>query len=99
MNISISKLKQGDLLETMRFSYCADKDNFTKAFNSIGLPIRGDADLVQLADWSNKGYDTGSRIKNSNNVVLRNFSIKDFVNDIKIRHNMVAKCTDIKFVA
>lgn len=96
--ISKSKLKAGDLLETMRFSYCADREAFVEAFKKIGLPINSEADLKTLVEWHKKGWDKNGTIKNAegNNLKL---DISNFVNyGIKLRHNKVLNCK-IKFVS
>lgn len=77
MIINVSKLKQGDLLETMRFSYCADRKNFVDAFRAIGIQINSERDLEALATY------------NFPNV---NFSLRDFVNQIELRNNQIANC-------
>ena len=78
MNINILKLKQGDLFETMRFSYCADKKNFVEAFSNIGIQIGSEKDLYALANY---------KFPNTS------FNLRDFVNKIEIRHSQVKKCT------
>lgn len=82
MNINVLKLKQGDLLETMRFSYCADKRNFVQAFSDIGIQINSERDLEALVSY---------KFPNSS------FSLRDFVSQIEIRHSQVLKCS-AKFV-
>ncbi|HMT03304.1 MAG TPA: hypothetical protein PKD00_08380 [Burkholderiales bacterium] len=97
MEISKSKLKSGDLLETMRFSYCADRESFVDSFAKIGLPIKSESDLILLNKWHNEGWDKAGMIKNSkgDNLVI---DIKHFVNyNIKLRHNKVLQCK-IKFI-
>jgi len=97
MEISKSKLKSGDLLETMRFSYCADKESFVNAFKSLGLPINSEDDLITLEKWHKNGWDKDGKIKNKNNDFV-NLDINHFVNySIKLRHNKVLNCK-IKFV-
>lgn len=77
MIINVSKLKQGDLLETMKFSYCADTRNFVDAFKSIGIRINSERDLEALVNY---------RFPNSN------FNLRDFVNRIELRHNQIINC-------
>lgn len=97
MEVSKSKLKAGDLLETMRFSYCADKEAFIEAFAKLGLPIKSEEDLLSLEKWHNLGWDKQGKVKNKNGEVV-NFDIKHFVNyGIKLRHNKVLNCK-IKFI-
>jgi hypothetical protein len=96
MTISKSKLKAGDLLETMKFSYCADKEEFVKAFKRIGLPINSESDLETLNEWSKAGLDKLGKIKNEKGELVK-FNIKNFVKyNIKLRHNQVLNCK-IKF--
>jgi hypothetical protein len=97
MEISKSKLKSGDLLETMRFSYCADREAFVQAFADIGLPVKSESDLILLTKWHTNGWDKAGKIKNSkgDNITI---DIRHFVNyNIKLRHNKVLQCK-IKFV-
>ncbi len=96
-SISKSKLRAGDLLETMRFSYCADKKQFVDAFARIGLPIESEKDLLTLERWYKEGKDKAGEVKNKDGNTVE-FDIKDFVNrGIKLRHNKVLNC-NIKFV-
>ena len=96
--ISKSKLKSGDLLEVMRFSFCADKEAFVNAFDKLGLPVKTEEDLVILKKWHDKGWDKSGQIKNKNGDVV-NFDLSQFVNySIKLRHNKVLNCK-IKFVS
>ena len=96
-SISKSKLRSGDLLETMRFSFCADKKQFVDSFARIGLPVESEKDLVTLAKWHNEGLDKAGMIKNKDGNYL-DFDIKEFVNrGIKLRHFKVLNC-NIKFV-
>lgn len=96
MTISKSKLKSGDLLETMKFSFCADREEFIKAFKKIGLPITSESDLDTLNQWSKKGLDVLGQIKNEHGEFVR-LNIENFVKyDIKLRHNQVLNCK-IKF--
>lgn len=98
MNISVSKLKANDLLEQMRFSYCADKRSFVDTFNQIGIPVKSEDDLVKLNDLHNKGFDVTGKIKNSQNKVLK-FNIADFVRyNIRLNHSQLVNC-NVKFVA
>jgi hypothetical protein len=96
--ISKSKLRAGDLLETMRFSFCADREAFIDAFKKIGLPVSSEADLKTLEEWHKKGWDKNGMVKNlSGNKVT--FDIHNFVNyGIKLRHQKVLNCK-IKFVS
>lgn len=97
MEVSKSKLKSGDLLETMKFSYCADKDSFIKAFQKLGLPIKSEDDLLTLNSWSLRGLDKAGKIKNINGNTV-DFDIKHFVNySIKLNHTKVLNCK-IKFI-
>lgn len=92
MEISISKIKKGDLLETMRFCYCADKESFVSAFNKIGLPINSEDDLITLNQWHKDGLDTTGKIKLKNGNIIT-FDIDRFVkNNIKLNHNSVLNC-------
>jgi len=94
--ISKDKLRRGDLLETMRFSFCADKEQFVKAFKSLGLPVNSEADLDTLNEWSKSGLDNLGQIKNDRGEFVK-FNIEKFVKyDIKLRHNQVLNCK-IKF--
>lgn len=98
MIISVSKLKANDLLEQMRFSYCADKNSFIDAFNQIGIPVTSEDDLAKLNDWHNKGYDVNGKIKNIQNKVLR-FNLADFVRyNIRLNHNQLVKC-NVQFIS
>lgn len=98
LEISKSKLKAGDLLEVMRFSYCADREAFVEAFKKIGLPVNSESDLVTLYDWHKKGWDKDGIIKNSRGEKIK-LDISNFVNySIKLRHNKVLNCK-IKFVS
>lgn len=96
MEISKSKLKAGDLLELMRFSYCADKEQFVKAFSKLNLPIKSDQDLITLQKWNAKGYDKNGLVENTLGEKIK-FDIKEFVSRIKLRHDKVLNC-NIKFV-
>jgi len=97
MEVSKIKLKQHDLLETMRFSYCADKEAFVNAFGKLGLPIKSEDDLLTLVKWHDNGWDKNGKVINKNGDVV-NFDIKHFVRyGIKLRHNKVLNCK-IKFV-
>lgn len=79
IKISKSKLLNGDLLETMRFGFCYDREGFKSALKEIGLPIESEADLYQLRDWHNEELDVKNIIVNEKNENLKNFNIKDFV--------------------
>lgn len=99
MNISRTKLRNRDLLEIMRFSYCADKEAFVDAFSKLGIPIESEADLVELERIHNERLDTDGKLalKNSKGEPLK-FDIREFVNyNIRLRQNQMKKC-NIKFI-
>ncbi len=96
-SISKSKLRSGDLLETMRFSFCADKEAFINAFDKLGLPIKSEDDLISLVKWHENGWDRDGKIKNKNGDLVK-LDINHFIRyNIKLRHNKVLNCR-IKFV-
>lgn len=96
--ISIQKLKDNDLLTQMRFFWCADKENFISAFKRLGLPIKSEADLITLKEWSELGIDKSGKLKTIKGDFLI-LDIQDFVNhNIKLRHNKLFNC-NLKFVA
>lgn len=78
MNLSVTKLRSGDLLETMRFMYCADTKNFVDAFRMIGITINSEKDLEALVDYN---FDN------------QGFNLRNFVNGINLRNGQIKKCS------
>ncbi len=48
MEISKSELRNGNTLAIMKFSWCADREAFVKAFDAIGIPVKSEKDLEVL---------------------------------------------------
>ena len=94
--ISAKKIKSGNVLERMRFIFCADRENFTKAFKSIGVEVKNEKDLETLAQLHELGDDVKGKLKNnkSQDVV---FNLTKFIDQIQIRHSNLNNC-QIKLV-
>jgi len=98
MEISKSELRSGNTLAIMKFSWCADRESFVKAFDAIGLPIKSEQDLETLYEWSKSGADKSGKIKNTQGRFIT-LDINQLVSHgIKLRHDKVLQCRDIKFV-
>lgn len=85
INISKSLLAKGDTLESLRFSYYADKDRFISAFAKHCIIINdGENDLVLLAELCKSGGDLGGVLKTKNGQRIF-FSINNIMAELMIR--------------
>lgn len=57
VNISASKMRNGDLLELARFAYFGDTSAFKTAFQNVGLTITQPSDVNNLVYWIILGKD------------------------------------------
>lgn len=99
MEISVSKLRQRNLLEIMRLFYCMDKDRFVSAFSTLGIPIMSEADLEELAKIHENRWDVDGKLalKDEQGEPLK-FDIREFVNyNIPLRNSQIVKCS-VKFI-
>jgi hypothetical protein len=93
--VSISKLKSGDILEKLRFSFIADRVSLIKAFKDVGILVKDENDLKILADLNKTGVDKKG-LPNSDGKILK-ININQFVDTIHLRHDYLSKCS-IKWI-
>jgi len=93
--VSISKLKSGNLLEKLRFSFIADRVSLTKAFRDVGIIVKDENDLKILSDLSKQGIDKKG-LPNSDGKILK-IDINSFVDKIHLRHDYVRNC-NVKWI-
>lgn len=88
MEVSRSKVKSEDTLESLRFLYGADTERFKEAFHKIyafDLDTVPEESLQGLADLSETGADKLGEIENIK------FSVVDVMNSIKVRDAVIEK--------
>lgn len=85
LKISKGKLKQGSVIDILRFAYCADTENFHNHFKSIGIDINDDEDLKALAKLHSQGKDLDGTMGTK-------FDLMKFIGGMKIRHNKLNNC-------
>lgn len=91
--ISYKKITSGDILEKLKFAYCADPDNFIAAFAKLGIAINPNDianDLNTLANFHNTGKDMDGSLK-INNQSIR-FNISTYVDSIPVRKSSINNC-------
>lgn len=96
MNLSVKKLKDGDILETIKFVYYSDKQAFVDKFAKLGILIEGDKDLEKLAQLANRGGDVRGEIRDLKGKPIM-FEVRTFVRSI-IPNPETLKQSEIKLI-
>lgn len=82
MIVSKSKIKSGDLLETLKFVFLLDEQSFKKSFEKFGFSVNTEDDLKMLAALHESGKDKSGAVKVNGNPIY--FDVKSIVHGINI---------------
>ena len=94
--ISYNKLKEGDILTSLKFAYAADRKVTTDRFADVGVLVRSESDLDALAELSNSGADKMGMLKVNNTKPIY-FSVREVLGKINVRHSEL-KNSNIKII-
>ena len=79
-------LKEGDILELLRYTYAVNPVDMIAAFNQVGVSAESIDDLVELANLHVSGEDVSGFEKNGQ---IYAFNVKEIARSIPINKKMV----------
>lgn len=89
IEISKSKIKNGDVLESLRFLFYADKERFKEVFDAeeFDFDVEPEEELKSLAVIEKSGDDLKG-VVNLGGEPAR-FSVRELMNQVRVRHNVL----------
>jgi len=80
------------ILPTLKYSYCAFKDQFTDLFKYIGVNVRSEEDLPLLAGLYENQGDVNGMLKAPDGVTPIKFSVMDILGRIDTSKPVNTSC-------
>jgi hypothetical protein len=93
--VSVSKVKNGDVLEKLRMAFIIDRVSLIKSFKDIGIIVKDEKDLYTLYKLNSEGLDRKG-LKSDNGKIVK-LDINSFLDKVHLRNEFVKNC-NIVFV-